>query len=425
VRDAASLVASKHFLPHSPDWLYGYKPGGPYSYTPNYSYSPMALGGLMSSMGSTGDRPEIGPVTLPQADFILLGTPLAKTVMMAQAEACASLPFHLRDEKTGAWLDNRAHPYYSFNQNVSPKVPVAPNPQSPNFMFLNAAHMPQLTYVPYMLTDDPYLLEELQATALYHVTESNYHQTVQKLPGIAQPSEQRGMAWGVRDIALAAKATPASVPGWLLPKSLWLANFADNRTFIQRFMDSPALTHKVFRTFPRADSVEGFEMDYMMIAFAWVVRIGFAEWSDAYAWTMGGVLPQVTDGSGWLKGWPDPYMYRVFINPGAVSLIKDTSRDAGTFKTWAEAFQGYVADKGNINPGDPTLANSSTWDGISIVQTQSSAGYFFWRQGQLHLAVGLNVAGADAASKWLDSQMPAVIQRLKGVNDPRFSFGAN
>jgi hypothetical protein len=62
---------------------------------------------------------------------------------------------------------------------------------------------------------------------------------------------------------------------------------------------------------------------------------------------------------------------------------------------------------------------------VSIMQVQSNAGYFLWRQGALHLAQGLGVAGADAAAAWLDSQIPAQLQKYGGTNDPRFSFSAD
>lgn len=428
VRDAASLMAANYFLPHSKDYLYGYKPGGPYAYFANYAYTPMGLGGLVHGMGTGGDRPELGPLTKPQADFLLFGTPLARDVMLAQAEASASLPFHIRDEKTGAWLNNRAKPYHSLHPNSPvPRVPnpAVPIPQVTTFAYMQTAHMPQLTYAPYLLTDDPYYLEELQAVALYHTIESSGHQIVQKLPGLAQPGETRGMAWGIRDIALAAKATPATVPSWLSPQSLYLANLADNRTYIQRYMDSPALIHKVFRAFTRSDLLGSFQEDYKAIVLAWVARMFPEQWKDAYVWAMGAIMPLVTDGSGWLKGWPCPYYFAGMVKPLDFStLIKDTSQDANTYKTWAEAFQQHVAVKGRVN--DPTLASyPPAWDGVSIMQTLGSAGYVLWRQGAIHLAQGHGIAGAAAAAEWFDGQIPAIVTKFRNTNDPRWSFSAN
>jgi hypothetical protein len=166
--------------------------------------------------------------------------------------------------------------------------------------------------------------------------------------------------------------------------------------------------------------------DYVAIALAWIVRLGFTDWTDGYVWYMGGVLPMVSDGSGWPKGWPDPYWFFTTIsnsasNDTAATLIADTSQDSNSYASWADLFARYCGDRGNTS--DPTLASCPPqWDGVSIVQTQSSAGYFLWRQGSLHLAVGLGVPGAAAASAWLDGQIPAQIAKYKSTNDPRFSF---
>jgi hypothetical protein len=95
-----------------------------------------------------------------------------------------------------------------------------------------------------------------------------------------------------------------------------------------------------------------------------------------------------------LKGWANPYYFTGFIRDiGTRTRIDDTSQDKNTYLSWAAAFQRYVADKGNTN--DPTLrVYPPPWDGASIMQTQSGAGYFLWRQSTLHLAAGLGIAGA-------------------------------
>jgi hypothetical protein len=431
VAKASDLIASKKLLPHNSKWLYGWK-----GWTKNIQFAgPMDTAGLETAVGTGGDRPEIGPVTLPQADYIVNGTPLAWSTMIAQAEASASMPMHVRDEKTGQWFDNQANPYYSLLAAAGPPlIPNAPLPPVPpgqvsgnnvdaRFMNPEAAHNYPLVYVPYLFTDDPYYLEELQAMALWHIVVSSYHSSKEKLPGLAYPGETRATAWGLRSVAQAALVTPATTPSWINSQAHWKQNLADNRVYLQRFMDSPALIHKLFRAYTRSDHYNGFEVDYLMIVLAWMVRMGFTEWADGYAWAMGAVMPLVTDGSGWLKGWPDPYFFSTYItDPGYPTLlISDTSQDANTPTSWTALFQRYVAQKGGTN--DPTLQTyPPPWDGISIKQTQSGAGYFLWRQGTLHLASGLGIVGAAAATAWIDSQIPSVMTKYRGNSDPRWSF---
>jgi hypothetical protein len=438
VRTAASLMADgKSLLPYTTAYLYGYTPvTARYYYGGNIVHyvNPMDNGGLDPSEGDTGDRPELGPLTLAQSDYILLGTPAAQTAMIDQAETSASMSFHIRDENTGQWFDNQAHPYYGVNSGI----PWAAAPSDPNYIILNGSHMPNLCYAPYLFTDDPYYLEEVQAAALVQIVGSSWFSQQESLPGLVYAGETRGIAWGTLKVAHAAYATPASVPSWLNSQAHWQTNLNDNYTWAQRFVNSPAKMMTVFHAFGPTQSVvqttsgiEGFEMDYLAITYAWIARM-FPSWNATYQWIMGGYIPQVTTSSGWLKGWPDPYGYdfwNVSYTPSSPTYhgqyIPDTSLDSYTVNTWAEAFSYYCSRKGNTN--DPSLTNcpNPPWDGNSIVQTGGDS-YYYWRSSALHLAVGLNVTGAAAASTWLDSAMAARFNADAGVGnwhgEPRWSF---
>ena len=439
VRKPADLIASKALLPHTTKYHYGWPGWGSPSYYNGLTYSykgPMDTAGLATGMGGVGDRPEVGPVTIPQGDYIVNGTPAALSSMLAQAEASGSMPIHFRDELTGAPFDVRANPYYStLAASGPPLIAEPPIPRDtagsvlPTFFLMDANHTPSLCYVPYLLTDDPYYLEELQYISTFHIVITNYHTSAQQLPGLVYPGETRGFAWGVRSVAHSAYITSPTAPNWLKSQTYWKQNLADNRTYLQRFQNSPALVHKLFRMFTRSDGGQGFMNDYMAIVLAWIVRMGFTEWADGYTWFMGGVMPMVSDGSGWEKGWPTPYQYFTMTNQTASSgtaflLVPDTSLDAITYPTWAALFQRYVADKGNTN--DSSLQTfPPPWNGTSIMQVQSGPGYFLWRQGALHLAVGLGLSGASAASAWLDGQMPSVMQKSGTTSDPRWSLDSS
>jgi hypothetical protein len=352
--------------------------------------------------------------------------------MIAQAEASATMPFHVRDENTGAWLNNQVHQYYSFNPRSNPPlIPIASPPANPNYFLLEASHMPSLCYVPYMFTDDPYYLEEMQACALYHITESNFYGSYETLPGLAVPGETRASAWGVRTIAHCAKATPASTPNWLLPQSVHLANLADNRTFLQRYQNSPSIIHTVFHTYCELNQTDqrNFFKDYVLCAFAWVVRMGFSEWADGFAWVCGNVIPQVTnDMTGWPKGWMTPYNYRTLISGDTAAWrYDDTTQDANVYSSWNAAFQRYCSD--HQTAGDePSLSvrYPPTWDGVNIMEDYDGIGfnYFVWRQAGMNLAAGLGVTGAAGACTWLDAQIPILkaARFPRSINDPRFSF---
>ena len=53
------------------------------------SYEIMGLAGIVRSMGATGERPEIGPVTEAQGEFICTGSKGALETLLAQGESAA------------------------------------------------------------------------------------------------------------------------------------------------------------------------------------------------------------------------------------------------------------------------------------------------------------------------------------------------
>lgn len=424
VRTAAQLITNRQVPKLTTSYLAGYS-----AWSNNYTYTnPMDIANLQSAQGTGGDRPELGIITMPQADYLLLSTTLAKSSMIAQAEACASISWHVRDEATGAPFDVQVNPYWGTFSGFPPIIPTAAAPTDSDYTLIDVGHNPTLCYVPYLLTDDPYYLEELQFTALYHIIFSNFHSSNQALPGLAYPGESRHWYWGVRDIGYAAAVTPPSVPNWLNSQNYWQQCLADNRTYLQRFMDSPARVHQVFHAMPFAGFFLAFQSDYGGITLAQMARLFPTQWTDGYQWFMAGVIPVVSDGLGWKKGWPIPYYLYPFISDTwgvgrSVNLVPDNSLDSDTYPSWAALFGAFCTNQGDIH--DPTLVScpNPPWDGTTIVQQQASRmSYLFWRSANLHLAVGLSVTGAATASTWLDSQIPAIQTADGGVNDPRFSF---
>src|SRR5262249_29631968 len=160
------------------------------------------------------------------------------------------------------------------------------------------------------------------------ILETNYHTEVENLPGLVNPGESRGTAWGTLHVAMAVWATPASTPNWLNSQVHWQQNLNDNWTFLQRYVNSPSKISTVFYKFPRTDWNDGFMDDYLAIALAWIARM-FPSWNTAngYQWYMNGIMPFTSDTSGWLKGWPTPYQYTMYrswaVAPGARNYLSD------------------------------------------------------------------------------------------------------
>lgn len=198
---------------------------------------PMGTAEVTTFMPTTGGRNDIGPQPNWTAQWLLSQSAAAQTVMMADGNASGSIPWHYIDESTGEPLNLDTYP--SFGSGLSPANgwpqlgsggSPAPNgdPWAPD-----AAHMPDLNYVPYLITGSHYELELLQAQANYAISSVAGYNTTLDWSGtvrmgfaasfINDPSNPNGnnnsngnqvraIAWEMRQVAEAAYLTPDSDP---------------------------------------------------------------------------------------------------------------------------------------------------------------------------------------------------------------------
>jgi hypothetical protein len=98
---------------------------------------------------------------------------------------------------------------------VGVTVALTPNSFKPGSgITIDSAHQPALSYLPFLLTGDPYFLENLQRQAAFIIMEN----PSAPVPGygVLQP---RATGWSSRTRAQAAKVSPDHPPSWLLPKA--------------------------------------------------------------------------------------------------------------------------------------------------------------------------------------------------------------
>jgi hypothetical protein len=279
----------------------------------------MTLAGVTPNMGQTGERADIGPVTEWQADYICEGTNLH--AVLAQAEAAGTLNIHVCNPNTGAPIDLiNTYPKagnYAERTN-SPYISVIPTRVDGRPLQFDTGHNPSLNYLPFLLTGDPYYLEELQFqvnAALMGPAGGHY------------TAKGRYLAWPLRDKFHAAKVTPASVPKWLLPQSYfrsivdgqrsyiassYVANDSDPRLRIFRLITAggsqPALG------LPGGTYFDPWQEDFTAFIFGWGVQLGFTEWTDALNWKIDCTTQRTNGTSGWPRARPT--WYEVTFQPG-------------------------------------------------------------------------------------------------------------
>jgi hypothetical protein len=423
VRKPAELIRKKLLAPYGRTGLYG----APVTARAVPWQGPMDTAGLATAMSSPGDRPEIGLLTEYQADFVISGTPAALTSLLSQGEACGSMPIHWRDEHTGAMVDVYQYPALSADAGGSPRLPYVPEPsvppglpgagrKDPRYFGVEQSHTPPAAYVPYILTDDPYYLEELEALATMAICRSSFHRRSRRLPGLVYPGETRAFAWSVRSLFELGAVAPANPPKWLRDRDYWRRCVADNLTYMRLFMASPARVHKVFRAFTRPDMISGWQNSYVALVLGMGVRLGYEDWREAYLWFLHSVTQLCNGKSGWNRQWPAPYYFhpiQTWKKTGSMTLVPDTHLDDVTDASWADAWRGFK---------DENKIDDTGWDGHTLMQNQSGPIYYLYLRACLAMATHFGVPEAKDCYNFIAAELPASLQHFKVPGNARWSI---
>jgi hypothetical protein len=360
----------------------------------------MGLAGVYAYMPATGERPDIGLVTEPQAQYLRTGSQDALDIVMAQAEAAGSMPWHMRDETTSAPLSFDTYPeasWYPGNNAGDPQIAGTANPVK-----LDTAHVPALTYVPYLLTGDPYYLEELQFQANWDWG---------AMPAAYRPNipQARHFAWAMRNLFQACRITPSPLPSWMLPSRYWRNRVDAIRAWFETyFVNATREDKSVFRcctpidssqdegaTSPGGTWVAMWQDEFVAVVLGWGVTMGFREWQTAFDWKIGSTIARTNGRTGWVRAEATPYR-----------TILRYSAKASFATSWSEAYditrnvnRIAYADPDEWYPGDMT--------------------YLTYTRGALVYAVALGTPGALEPLLWATLQL-----RLRNWNtDHKWRLG--
>lgn len=365
---------------------------------------PMDSAGLCLSMGMAGDRPDIGLVTECQAEYILTNRIEALHSLLAQAEAAGSVPWHCRDEVTGAPIDFFKHPMaHWYHQRLNGPYEYVNTTKTE--WAIDDAHQPALAYVPYLLTGDPYYLEKLQFQGTYNIGWAVYHREVQRLQ-VVNPGQTRSFAWGIRTLAQLARITPAVTPKWLLPRSYWKRMLEENRVYFEREYvknTKPACT--VFHAATRQDQVASWQEIYLSLSIGWAVLLGFSEWREAFDWKIASTIALSNGKSGWPRQWCSPYYYKL--------ANESTGK---SYQSWREAWEAFKADPANkvVEP----FPNRTSW------AQNNSFGYCVYTRAALGMAARLGVPEARECFDFVDAMATEGLRKKLGPMSYRWAISA-
>ncbi len=362
------------------------------------SYTVMGLAGITAYMPQTGERDDIGLVTESQAQYLITGAQAPLDCWRAQAEGAGTVPWHLRDENTNAPVNFRTYPTATMYATGSAN-PLIKQTTSP--VTVDAAHMPALAYVPYLLTGDPYHREDLQFQANY---------CWGALPPGYRPSipQSRAFAWYLRSLAQWARITPAAVPSWLLPQSYWFGFLEQHRQYLEaNYVNSPNPVRAMFRSTGDIDNgrnearapggtwIDPWQEEFVAAVIGWIVSMGFSNWQTTFDWKIGSTLARTGTSSGWIRAQATPYRVILRSSPRApivgswaeawaltaqVAQLKYRNRDSwvDTDMTYLTYSRGALAYANKL--GNPAVTENLSWATNQLVSNGWKIPYK-WRFG--------------------------------------------
>ncbi|WP_444995541.1 PKD domain-containing protein [Aliikangiella sp. IMCC44359] len=186
---------------------------------------PMGIGFANPAMGTTGARPDIGPLPQWTALYILDQSALTKSIMLNMGQLAGSWPIHYRNKQTNLPLSIDDFPYASSHPDKS----LTKNPNTNQYEQVaqcdstikadclspyrpDTSHQPSQAYVPYLITGDYYFLEELHFWTTYNFLSMNPHYRSFEKGLFEKDLQDRAQAWSMRTLGHAAYITPDTHP---------------------------------------------------------------------------------------------------------------------------------------------------------------------------------------------------------------------
>jgi hypothetical protein len=424
VRDAATLKRRGWIPNFGVEGMYGGGPsavdvgwpgpmGVPARPAPTFPFQP--------AMATGGDHEEIGFLTEHAASYAIFGGAAALNTLRTEGEWSGNWCIHIRDDATGAMPSFRDTTSFTKSNggaiNDAPRSDVAADP---GFVAFDLAHYYPCANMPWLLTDDPFFLEELQFGINVRILADRAPRIEQKLGGLMYPGETRSFAWGLRDLSLAAATTPANVPSWLQPRSYWKACLDDNKAFALKFVNSPARVHAMFREWTRSDACRSWMAAWLTAVVGMAIDQGHADWAPIFRWSVQKQIQMSNGTSGWSRQWPAPYGSTPLKQPGIYGTFvhypfADTSIDASTCASWAEYWAFYCSGTNGKSDDTGHTIDPTGWDGRTLMaQFYPEAGYssyFLHLRAALAVAVSRAIPGARACYDYLQGELSDVMPR--------------
>lgn len=313
--------------------------GKPLDPVKNFQFTgPMDSAGVTIYMPTTGERPDIGLLTDPSANF-MLGRGAAP--MLAWAQAAGSCPMHYRNEATGKSVDLINYPAATDYTDALQGYPILMKgpknaggyPQYGGGWTPQQAHECEMSYLAFCATLDPGFLIDLDFAANFMVL--NDGALSARLKKATAHGEMRGIAWTWRNLFMAHAAArdaeaAGTLPAQAHPSSYWKALLDNELAYYGTAITDPA--SQLYRTIlPNTFRFAPWQMDYMLMTLAFGVLTGHPDWAPLYVWALKNAIDRTSGQSGFPPGWGGAYYLNVCEWKYVAVLDQVTHQPTGKF----------------------------------------------------------------------------------------------
>lgn len=324
---------------------------------------------------------------------------------------------------------------------------------------LNDQHPPFPNYLPFLLTDDPYYLEEMQFAANFTTMAGNnesYTDIIGTVLGEFQYTA-RGMAWGFRGFinTLVAMGLVSTTPGYMLPASYFSTIISNNRAILDLYQSPPhndggnlaLILQRVPHPVGQVSVTAPWQVGYLNLALGFGIYSGVLSgtaWTNDYANTMSTAIAMTNGTSGWCRQFPVGFALDWSTAPPAGTLqenqrILDLGLSQGDYDSstvadlataftlnyhWGAAFQGDYGVSGDLWGRAMTLPCDNTNSArLWPVAPDGNYTQIAWAIMRL-AAINGNTTAQGIISNWYDAAMKVIFDPI-GTGCPSAPGGFN
>ena len=367
VRKPADLVAAKLSVAYKETNLATRMPRA----APNYTT--MGHSNVTLFIGETGERDDIGQNPESTSAYMATGDEDAYESMMNWAEVSASGPWHINDPKTGGiinWDDWTTFTTFQDGPNNPRKLHIGPKPFPKKDCFRpDNAHHPCLSYIPFLLTGDPFHAEELQYQINLYLGDEHPIPDEERFDFggpkggktyVFQTNQTRAWAWMLRSVVFAYLASDEIQSAMILPKAYWKKVLDHNLTWISaKFVHGTDARARIFSSGTSRNAMGWWQEDYLCGVLAMMMRLDkFDDWKPVFDWKIKSNVNRLNGTSGWPRTSPTIY----YAQWWSLKFTPNAHNKGNGVPQQPVKFDEHTHPEGNFGDWTITFTDSNTFE---------------------------------------------------------------